>query len=118
MTKPILKITSEDGKPLSEENKGYFTLPDGTDVTLTEDIEIGSTEHPRRFDDIIEQFKSGKLDNFAKCVDEYNARTSKWSFWEYLYQEIKDTEDGNMKSDKTWKQAFELACAYINELEK
>ena len=69
----------------------------------------------RRFDDIIEKFESGELINVVENIDAYNKRTTKWNFWEYLYQTIKGAENENMKSEITWQSAFELAVTYLNQ---
>jgi len=64
-TKETLKITSEDGAPLSETNKGGIKLPNGDWVWVSEDIEIPMKgewiEMPVEDLDLTDLFKDSKI---------------------------------------------------------
>jgi len=90
-------------------------------IEITEDIELplGETiEYPRRFDDIIAEYENGYSSDFHIFVDDYNARTTKWDFFTYMYQQIDGAIEGGLEPSITYKQAFELACCYIEQKNK
>lgn len=60
----------------------------------------------RRFDDIIAALRLGQIDLVAPIVDEYNKRTTKWDFWQYLQHSID-------LGDVSPKEGLDIAIRHI-----
>lgn len=70
-------------------------------------MESKSAERNKRFDDLIVLWKSGNRYLFDILIEEYNKRTTKWSFWEYLKLSVQS-------GDIDYQTAFEISFYFIN----